>query len=150
MSTDWQQIQPRLKNLSKCSCELDPTFRFVSSSFRFHRGKFLCTLHAAPINDVSNKMRTSAKMKNSSDGDAFVLYHMREHALTSSMHTITAVTNQKLFMVNGLLLYYHFCYFHKVSSYSQETWLEYLCAIGLCFPYHNRSLRSCKPFHHDT
>lgn len=90
--------------------------QFQVASWKFH-----CALHAAPINDVSNRMRTSAKMKNSSDSNVLALYHMWEHARTSSMHTITAVTNQKLFTVNGLLLYCNFC---------QETiFKKYLCAI---------------------
>ena len=92
--------------------------QFQVSSWKFH-----CALHAAPINDVSNKMRTSAKMKNSSDSNVLVLYHMWEHALTSSMHTITAVTNQKLFTVNGLILYYNFC---------QELFSRYVDGIPLC------------------
>lgn len=78
--------------------------QFQVSSWKFH-----CALHAAAINSASNKTRTSVKMKNSSDSNVLVLCHMWEQALTSSMHTITASTNQTLFSVNGLLLYYNFC-----------------------------------------
>lgn len=109
--------------------------------FQVSLWKFHSALHAAPINDVSNKMRTSAKMKSSSDSNVLVLYHMWEHALTSSMHTITAVTNQKLFTANGLLLYYHFC---------QETiFKKYLCDTFLFLSSHcNHLQRNGEPFHH--
>lgn len=101
--------------------------------FQVSLWKFHSALHAAPINDVSNKMRTSAKMKSSSDSSVLVLYHMWEHALTSSMHTITAVTNQKLFTANGLLLYYHFC---------QETiFKKYLCDTFLFLSSHCNHLQ---------
>lgn len=89
--------------------------------FQVSSWKFRCALHAAPINDISNKMRTSAKMKNSSDSHVLVLYHMWEHALTSSMHTITALTNQKLFTVNRLLLYYNFCQETIFKKYGRNT-----------------------------